>query len=108
MDHYQLLETTQFSEGAEYGHAVALHPSKTSRTLLFALRDGQTIKKHRVNSPMHIIVLRGRGQFTIGGETEVDARESSLLVLDPEETIEGKAIGGDLVFVEVLHGTQRQ
>jgi quercetin dioxygenase-like cupin family protein len=105
MDHYQLLETTEFSDGAEHGHAVALHPSKSSRTLLFALRHGQTIKRHHVCSPMHIIVLRGRGEFVIGGGTEVHASESSLLVLDPEESIEGRAIGGDLVFLEVLHGT---
>jgi hypothetical protein len=42
MDQYHLLEATQFSDEAEFGHAVALHPSKTSRTLLFALRDGQS------------------------------------------------------------------
>lgn len=106
MDHYRLLETTEFIDGSEHGHAVALHPNGNSRTLLFALRDGQTIKKHSVESPMHIIVLSGRGQFTVGPQTNVDARECSLLVLDPEETIEAKAVGGDLVYLEVLHGTQ--
>jgi hypothetical protein len=106
MDHYRLLETTEFNDGSEHGHAVALHPSGNSRTLLFALRDGQTIKKHSVESPMHIVVLSGRGQFIVGGQTNVDARECSLLVLDAEETIEGSAVGGDLVFLEVLHGTQ--
>lgn len=105
MDHYRLLETTEFSDGAKHGHAVALHPSKSSRTLLFALRDGQTIERQCVHSPMHIIVLRGLGDFTIGGRTPVPVGESSLLVLDREETIEVRAIGGDLVLLEVLHGT---
>jgi hypothetical protein len=35
----------------------------------------------------------------------VQAGESSLLVLDPEEPIEVRAIGGDLILLEVLHGT---
>ena len=105
MDHYRLLETTEFSDGGAHGHAVALHPSPSSRTLLFALRDGQTIKRHCVHSPMHIIVLRGLGDFAIGNRTAVQAGESSLLVLDPDETIEVMALGGDLVFLEVLHGT---
>jgi hypothetical protein len=35
----------------------------------------------------------------------VPVGESSLLVLDPEETIEVRAVGGDLVLLEVLHGT---
>jgi hypothetical protein len=105
MDHYRLLEATEFSDGAEHGHAVALHPSRSSRTLLFALRDGQTIRRQCVHSPMHIIVLRGLGDFTIGDRAPVQAGESSLLVLDPEEPIEVRAIGGDLIFLEVLHGT---
>jgi quercetin dioxygenase-like cupin family protein len=104
MDHYRLLETTEFSDDATHGHAVALHPSRSSRTLLFALRDGQTIKRHCVHSPMHIIVLRGLGDFTIGDRAAVQAGESSLLVLDPDEPIEVMALGGDLVFLEVLHG----
>jgi hypothetical protein len=55
---------------------------------------------------MHIVVLKGRGRFTVDGKTELDAGANSLLVLDPEESIEGKALGGDLVFLEVLHGAQ--
>jgi len=108
MDHYRLLETIEFSEGTEHGHAVALHPSASSRTLLFALHEGQTIKRHCVHSPMHIIVLRGLGEFTVDGQTAVPAGESSLLVLDLGETIQVRANGSDLVFLAVLRGTHEQ
>ena len=49
--------------------------------------------------------LRGLGDFTIGDRAAVQAGESSLLVLDPEEPVGVRAIGGDLIFLEVLHGT---
>ena len=102
MDHYRLLEEIEFGEGAEHGHAVALHPSASSRTLLFALHEGQTIKRHAAHFPMRIIVLRGLGEFTVEGQGAEQAGEASLLVVELEEEIQAKAIGGDLVFLAVL------
>lgn len=108
MDHYRLLESIEFAEGVEHGHAVALHPSPSSRTLLFALHEGQTIKKHAAHFPMHIIVLRGLGEFMVEGQGAEQAGEASLLVVGLGEKIQARAIGGDLVFLAVLRGTDEQ
>lgn len=101
MEHYRLLERTEFSEGTERGHAVALHPSAESRTLLFALREGQVVKQHATRFPMHVIVLQGSGEFVVQETTE-EAGRGSLLVVEAGETIEAKAVGGQLVFLAVL------
>lgn len=51
---------------------------------------------------MRIIVLRGLGEFTVEGQGAEQAGEASLLVVELEEEIQAKAIGGDLVFLAVL------
>ena len=108
MDHYRLLESIEFAEGVEHGHAVALHPSPSSRTLLFALHEGQTIKKHAAHFPMRIIVLRGLGEFTVEGQAAEHASETSLLVAELGEKIQAKAIGGDLVFLALLQRADQE
>ena len=108
MDHYRLLESIEFAEGVEHGHAVALHPNASSRTLLFALHEGQTIKRHAAHFPMHIIVLRGLGEFTVEGQGAEQAGETSLVVVELGEEIQAKAIGGDLVFLAVLQRTHEE
>jgi len=105
VDHYRLLEEIEFGEGTEHGHAVALHPSGSSRTLLFALHEGQTIKRHAAHFAMRIIVLRGLGEFAVEGQVAEQAGETSLLVVELGEKIQAKAIGGDLVFLAVLQRT---
>jgi len=57
---------------------------------------------------MHIIVLRGLGEFTVEGRGAEQAGETSLLVVDLGEKIQAKAIGGDLVFLAVLRRTDEE
>jgi hypothetical protein len=57
---------------------------------------------------MRIIVLRGLGEFTVEGQGAEQAGEASLLVVELEEEIQAKAIGGDLVFLAVLQRSHEE
>ena len=103
MQSFQLLDAAEFRDvGA--GSAKALYADDASRTLLFALRNGQSIKEHHANTPLHIVVVSGRGLFTAGDGTEVRAEPHTLLLLAPGEDISATADEGELVFVAILHG----
>ncbi len=104
MESFELIDRAEFAAGTDHGHAKVLFADQLSRTLLFALKDGQSVKEHHANTPVHITVLQGNGVFTAGDGREVNARPASMLILAPGEEISGRAAGGDLIFVAVLQG----
>ena len=103
MQSFRLLDAAEFRDvGA--GSAKALYADDASRTLLFALSKGQSIKEHHANTPLHIVVLAGRGLFKAGDGTEVRAEPNTLLILAPGEEISATAPDEELIFVAILHG----
>lgn len=103
MKSYKLMDMAEFRDvGA--GSAKALYADGGSRALLFALQNGQSIKQHHANTPLHIVVISGQGLFIGGDGAEVRAEPHTLVILAPGEEISATADDGEFVFVAILHG----
>lgn len=103
------MRTTNLMEGIQFGdieaHGEPLFVDKLGRVIRFSLKPGQSIKEHNApNSPVYIVVLRGKGMFAGGDGKEQLLGVNSMLIIDPKENHTIRATGEELVFVTFLHG----
>lgn len=103
------MRTMELLEGVEFNatraHAVPLFVDHDGRILRFTLRPGQSLKEHTApNSPVYLVILKGRGVFAGGDGKEHELGPNSLVVLDQGEKHSVRALDQDLVFVGFMHG----
>lgn len=97
-----LLQTLEFRDDRPL--AKPLLVEKSGRVLRFTLKPNQRVHKHCApHSPVHIVVLRGRGMFAGGDGREVLLEPDALVVFDPGEMHAVRALDEELIFVAFLH-----
>jgi quercetin dioxygenase-like cupin family protein len=101
MKTFDLLEDLDIGE---QGQARAVFADHEGRALRFALSEGEEIKQFHAHSPTYIVVLKGQGLFRGADGEEKKAGPNTMVIFDNGEDHAVRAIGGDLVFVSVLHG----
>jgi quercetin dioxygenase-like cupin family protein len=99
----QLLENIEFHDKNPY--AEPLHVDKSGRALRFTVKPGQEVVQHNApDSPVYIVVLKGRGLFAGGDGQEQQFGPNALLIFDPGEDHTIRALNEELVFLVILHG----
>ncbi len=86
------------------GQGRAVHADHEGRALRFALSEGEEIKQFHAHSPTYVVVLKGKGLFRGGDGEETEAGPNTMVIFDNGEDHSVRAVGGDLIFVAVLHG----
>lgn len=103
MKTFSLYENWVFHE--ENPYAEPLFVDREKRVLRFTLRPGQEVQEHIApSSPVHIVILQGRGVFTGADGVEQTFGHGTLLIFDTAEKHSIRALDEDLVFVAFLHG----
>ena len=98
-----LYENWVFHDDNAYAEPLLVDEEK--RVLRFALQPGQIVKEHVApSSPVHIVVLQGKGIFTDAQGQEHEHGEGTLLIFDAGEKHSIRALEERLVFVAILHG----
>lgn len=94
----------QLSFGEKRSQAEPLLVDDTGRVLRFTLKPGQYLREHCApHSPVHIVVLEGKGLFAAEGGQEVSLGPNSLVVFGAGELHRVRALDENLVFVALLH-----
>ena len=97
-----LLEALEFHDARPL--AKPLHVGESGRVLRFTLEPNQRVAKHCApHSPVHIVVLRGKGMFAGADGNEVLLESNDLVVFDAGEIHAVRALDEKLVFVALLH-----
>ncbi len=97
-----LLQSLEFRD--ERPSAKPLLVDENGRVLRFTLRPHQHIAKHCApHSPVHIVVLRGKGMFSGADGREVLLEPDALVVFGAGEVHAIRALDEALVFVAFLH-----
>lgn len=97
---FELLEDVKFGE--RNPHAESLHSNEEGRALRFSFRPGQSIEAHAApNSPVHMIVLRGRGMFTGADGVERECSQGMMAAFDAGETHAVRAGDEELVYIAI-------
>lgn len=98
---FELFEGIEFNE--RNAQAQSLHSNEEGRALRFALLPGQEIKAHEApHSPVHLIIIQGRGLFTGADGVERECGEGMMVVFDAGETHSVRALDDKLVFIAIL------
>ncbi len=98
---FDLFAGVEFNE--RNAHAESLHSNEEERALRFALLSEQEIKAHEApHSPVHLIIIQGRGMFTGVDGVERECGEGMMVVFDAGETHSVRALDEKLVFIAIL------
>lgn len=102
----QLLESIhehlEFSDDRPLAKPLLVEQS--GRVLRFTLKPNQSIAEHCApHSPVHIVVLRGKGMFAGEDGGEVLLGSDDLVVFEAGEMHAIRALEEELVFVAFLH-----
>ena len=77
---------------------------ESGRVLRFTLKPNQRIQEHRApRSPIHIVVLEGKGMFAGEDGREVLLGHNALVVFAAGEVHTVRSLEEELVFVAFLH-----
>lgn len=97
-----LLQALEFRDDRPL--AKPLFVGESGRVLRFTLKPNQRVAKHCApHSPVHIVVLRGKGMFAGEDGREVLLEPNALVVFDAGEVHAVRALDEDLVFAAFLH-----
>lgn len=97
-----LLQSLEFRE--ERPSAKPLLVDESGRVLRFTLKPHQQVAEHCApHSPVHIVVLRGKGMFSGAAGREVLLEPDALAVFGAGEVHAIRALDEELVFVAFLH-----
>jgi quercetin dioxygenase-like cupin family protein len=78
---------------------------KVGRVLRFTLKPGQQVIEHNApETPVYLVVLKGRGLFAGGDGQEQPFGPNTLLIFEPGENHSIRAVAEELVFIAILHG----
>lgn len=82
---------------------------ETGRVLRFSLLPGQHLKEHSApHSPVHIVVLEGRGMFSGGDGHEQLLGPNTVVVFKAGERHAVRALDEKLVFIALLHKVEER
>jgi quercetin dioxygenase-like cupin family protein len=97
---FDLFEGIEFNE--RNAHAESLHSNEEGRALRFAFLPGQRIEPHESpHSPVHLIILQGRGMFAGADGVERECSEGMMIAFDSEEPHTVRALDEKLVYVAI-------
>jgi quercetin dioxygenase-like cupin family protein len=97
---FDLLAGIEFNE--RKAHAESLHSNEEGRALRFAFLPGQRIEAHESpHSPVHLIILQGRGMFVGADGVERECSEGMMVVFDTGETHTIRALHEKLVYIAI-------
>jgi quercetin dioxygenase-like cupin family protein len=86
-------------------HAQSLHTNQEARALRFAFLPEQSIRAHKAShSPIHLIILKGKGVFAGKDGLERECGPGMMVVFDAGETHTVRALEEELVFVSIYNG----
>ena len=98
---FDLNKEIEFNE--RNAQAQSLHSNEEGRALRFALLPGQEIEDHEApHSPVHLVVLQGRGLFAGADGVERECGEGMMVVFDAGETHAVRALDEKLVFIAIF------
>jgi quercetin dioxygenase-like cupin family protein len=101
MKSLNLLENLVFSD--ENPSAQPVLVDSNARIIRFTLKPGQKIKEHfSPNSPVYMVVIKGRGIFTGKDGKGHEFGANSLLIFDKAEQHSIEALDENLVFIAFL------
>jgi len=96
----ELLEDIAFRESSP--HAESLHSNDEGRALRFAFLPEQRLAAHNApHSPIHLIIIQGRGMFTGADGIERECSEGMMVVFDSGEEHSVRALDEKLVFISI-------
>jgi quercetin dioxygenase-like cupin family protein len=97
---FELLKDISYSE--KNPHAESLHSNEEGRALRFAFLPGQILHAHDApNSPVHIIILQGRGMFTDEDGIERECSDGMMVAFDAGESHSVRALDEKLVYMAI-------
>lgn len=97
-----LLQDLEFRDDRPLAKPLLVDDS--GRVLRFTLKPHQQVAKHCApHSPVHLVVLKGRGMIAGEDGPEVLLKPDSLVVFGPGEVHAVRALDDELVFVAFLH-----
>ncbi len=99
----ELLSDVEFNE--KQPHVQSLHSNREARALRFAFLPEQQIKRHDAPySPVHVIVLQGKGVFAGEDGIEQVCGTGMMLIFNIGEPHTVRALDEDLVYVAIYNG----
>lgn len=102
MKTFDLFENLEFTE--RNAHAESLHSNEEGRALRYAFLPEQRIEPHEApHSPVHIIILQGRGMFAGAGGIERECSQGMMVAFDAGETHTVRALDEKLVYVAIYN-----
>jgi len=105
MNTFDLLKDVTFNEHGP--HAEPVQHSTDGRVIRFALQPGQILREHHSpHSPVHVVVVSGRGLFKGANGEEQEAGAGTLVTFAEDEHHAVHALDVELVFVAILSGAQ--
>ena len=97
---FDLYEGTEFN--ARNAHAESLHSNEEGRALRFAFLPGQRLETHEaLHSPVHLIILQGRGMFAGADGVERECSKGMMVAFDSGEPHTVRALDEKLVYVAI-------
>jgi len=106
MESFDLMKDVEFK--TEHPVAESMLVDKDTRLIRFSLLPGQSIKEHSApSSPVHIIILEGKGLFSDGHDGMKEFGKSACIKYDQGEKHSIQAEDEKLVFVALLKGSPR-
>ena len=95
-----LFEDVIFSE--RKAHAESLHSNEEGRALRFAFLPDQKIESHEApHSPIHLVIIQGRGMFAGADGVERECSEGMMVIFDSGEKHTVRALDEKLVYVAI-------
>lgn len=101
MKTFRLLDDVKFSE--KNVRAESLGSNEEARALRFAFLPGQEIEAHESpHSPVHILILQGRGHFAGADGAGKECSEGMMVSFDADETHRVRAADDEkLVYIAI-------
>lgn len=99
---FNLHDEVQFDE--EQAHAESIHSNDEGRALRFALLPNQKIENFQTpSSPVHLVVLQGKGTFVDANGEEKFVEAGTLVVFDANETHSVYTKDEKLVYIAIYN-----
>lgn len=103
MKTWQLFDDLEFHDSAPFAQPILVDQS--SRILRWTFHPGQQVAGHRSpDSPLYIIILKGKGMFAGDDGAEQEYGPQSLLIFEQDELHSVRALDEELVFVSFMQG----
>lgn len=97
-----LFADIKFSE--RKAHAESLHSNEEGRALRFAFLPEQELETHEApHSPIHLVIIQGRGMFAGADGVERECSEGMLVAFDAGESHTVRALDEKLVYVAIYN-----